>query len=127
MKKCVRPSKEIKSFAEFKSYVKNPTDNFVFGVFNNENDKLYKSYLGFATKYLDDFHLFHSFDVSSFEQSLKLKNFKAPSVIVYYHDFVLTRKESNFRVFDDVSIEIITNYLLISISIHSRLMEMRML
>ena len=104
MKKCVRPSKEIKSFAEFKSYVKNPADNFVFGVFNSDSDKLFKSYLGFASKYLEDFQLFHSFEVSSFDISLKLKNFKAPSIVVYYHDFVLTKKESNFRVFDDVSL-----------------------
>lgn len=103
MKKCVRPSKEIKSYAEFKTYVKNPIDNYVIGVFNSENDNLFKSFLGFSSKYLEDFHLFHSFDVSSFEISLKLKNFKAPSVIVYYHESVLTRKESNFRVFDDVS------------------------
>lgn len=106
MVKSLKPSsKQVKSFAEFKSNVKNITENYVIGVFNDENDNLFDSYSKFSSKYRDDFKLFHTFEHASFiKDTLKLK---VPSIIVYYHDFALTNKESNFKIFDKVRVLLI--------------------
>lgn len=102
MKKYTRShSKEIKSFAEFKTYIKNPVEHFVIGLFNNNSENLYEAFLQFSSRYPDDFHMFHLFDISDFEKSLKVK-IQRPSVIVYYHDSILTKYDSNFRIFSDV-------------------------
>jgi hypothetical protein len=95
-------SKEIKSFAEFKTFVDHPINNYVIGLFNNKNENLFQSYVQFSARYPDDFKMFHSFEISDFEKSFRFK-IQRPAIVVYYHDAILTNKESNFRVFNDVS------------------------
>ena len=95
-------SKEIKSFAEFKTFVNHPINNYVIGLFNNDKEDLYQSLIQFSSRYPDDFKLFHSFEISDFEKSFRFK-VQRPAIVVYYHDAILTSKESNFRVFNDVS------------------------
>lgn len=104
MLKALNPSKEIKTFAEFKKQIKNPTEHYVIGVFDNVDNNLYKSYEQFTYKYPEDFNFFHTLHSSIFIESVKLKNLKAPSILVYYHDSIVTKKESNFRLYDNVSI-----------------------
>ena len=103
MKKSLEPSKEIENFSEFKRKATNPTEHYIIGVFNDTEEELYKIFDQFSIKYPEDFRIFHTFQPSKFLESVKIKNLKVPAVIVYYHDYIVSRKESNFRVFDGVS------------------------
>jgi hypothetical protein len=103
MKRSLEPSKEIATFSEFKKQASNPTDHYIIGVFNDTQDEFYKTFIQFIYKYPEDFRVFHTFESSKFLDGVKIKDIKVPSVIVYYHDYIVTRKESNFRVFDSVS------------------------
>ena len=103
MRKSLTVSKEINTFDKFKRQVTSPTEHYIIGIFNNQDDDLYKAFETFTNKYPEDFNFFQTFESAQFLESTKLKNLKVPSIVVYYHDFIVSSKESNFRVYDDVS------------------------
>ena len=104
MQKYIRSSsKEVKTLGEFKSYVTDPIGNYLIGLFNNQTENLFISYSEISSRFPEDFHLFHAFETADFEKKLNFK-VQIPSVIVYYHDAVLSTKESNYRVFNKVNL-----------------------
>jgi hypothetical protein len=96
-------SKEVKTFNAFTSHVIKPTDTYVLGLFNDKNDRLYELYTDLTSRYGEELTFFHSFHTNDFIKHLKSteNNIDIPSIIVYHHDLVVTKKEPQFKVFDN--------------------------
>ena len=73
MLKSLNPSKEIKTFSDFKKQASNPIENFLVGVFNSQNDKLFKLFEQLTFKYPETFSFFYTFDSREFLNTIPLK------------------------------------------------------
>jgi hypothetical protein len=104
MIKSLNPSKEINTFGDFKKQATNPIENFLIGVFNSKNDNLYKIFEQLTFKYPETFSFFYTLKPKDILSTIPLKGIKAPVIIAYYHEHIITQTESNFRLFTNVSI-----------------------
>jgi hypothetical protein len=98
-------SKEVKTFAQFDSNVKKMTEVYVLGLFDNKENNFYQVFDLFAAKYSEDLKLFHTFDIEHFQKYFKSSKVKSQSILVYYHDLAVPKKEPKYRVFDKVIAE----------------------
>ena len=95
-------SKEVTSLKQFLSNVLKPTETYILGLFDDKQHPFYELFSDFASQFAEDVRLFHSFDPrSELLPSLK-QDVKVPSVLVYYHDLAVPKKEAKFKIFDEV-------------------------
>ncbi len=85
--------KKVENMKQFASQIRKPFEIYTLGVFENENDELYKVYLNFTIKFSQELKAFYSFGQSDFK-------FKKPSIIVYYHDMMVPKNQPKFKEFD---------------------------
>lgn len=102
-------SKEVNTLKQFVSNVLKPTETYVLGLFPSKENHFFEIFSNFASQFAEDVQLFHSFNHNELLQSLGNQNLKIPSILVYYHDLAVPKKEPRFRVFDQV----LNNYLFI--------------
>jgi hypothetical protein len=104
MKKARKsPSKQVETFNQFLSYVRSPTETYIVGLFSNKDDNLFELYDAFASKYPEDFGLFHTFNTEDFIKNMRRTlKVSLPSILVYHHDLAVTKKEANAKPFDKV-------------------------
>lgn len=103
MLKSQRPASiEVHSFATFKTYIKNPIDNYVIGIFNEKNHALFDSYMKFTSRYPEDLKMFHTFNYEDFLNHMNV-NLTIPAIVAYFPDAILTKNEPNAKAFSKVS------------------------
>jgi hypothetical protein len=116
MKKAREPgSKEVKTVKGFTSHVLKPTEFYVLGLFEDQKSPLFEVYGDLSSRYSEDLNFFHTFETEQFLKAFKSDKIRVPSILVYYHDLVLTKNEPKFRVFTKVDIlflKIVIFYLL---------------
>lgn len=97
-------SKQVKTFNAFNSNVKKLDQRYILGLFKSPADLMYQAFTDFASKYADDFDLAHTFNADEFLKYFKSSKIKVPSILVYYHDLVITKNEPKYHVLNDVII-----------------------
>jgi hypothetical protein len=95
-------SQEVKKVKGFTSRVKKPTEFYVLGLFADKNSPLFELYGDISSRFNQDLNFFHTFETDEFLKTFKSDKVSVPSIIVYYHDLVLTKNEPKFRVFSKV-------------------------
>lgn len=98
-------SKEITTFKQFLSNVLKPTETYALGLFDKKETPLYEIFADFASQFADDFRLFHTFNVDEVVKELR-SEVKVPSIMVYYHDLAIPKKESKFKLFTEVTFKL---------------------
>jgi protein disulfide-isomerase A4 len=103
MLKSQKPASiEVHSFANFKTYIKNPIDNYVIGIFNDKTHSLFDSYMKFTSRYPEDLKMFHTFEYEDFLKHISV-NITIPAIVAYFPDVILTKNEPNGIAFTKVS------------------------
>ena len=82
----------VENMKKFTSNIRHPFKVYTLGLFESENDQLYKVYLNFTIKYSQELGAFYAFGQSDFK-------FKMPSVVVYYHDMMVPKNQPKYKEF----------------------------
>ena len=102
LKSVSSSSVELDSFYKFKSKITRLGEIYVVGLFESENDELFKAYTAFSTKYSRDLEMFHTFKPKDFLNNLNSKRVRPPAIVVYYHEDVITEDKIPFSVLNEV-------------------------
>jgi hypothetical protein len=96
-------SQEVKTFKSFDIQIRKPNEFYVLGLFHDDKTPLYNIYTDLNyTKFPEDFKFFHTFETAEFLKYIKSKKITVPTILVFYHDLVITKNEPKFRVFETV-------------------------
>lgn len=90
---------EVNNYNQFYMHVKNPGDIYVLGFFNSEADELFEIFNMFAAKYSQNIKLFYTFKGKDFMKYFKKFPITIPSIIVYYNELTIPKKEGNYKIF----------------------------
>lgn len=92
---------EVHTLNGFTSNVLKPTDLYVLGLFEGKETPAFELFTQFTAKYSDDMKFYHTFNSNEIINELRKissQSVPVPSLIVYYHDLSLLKKEPKFKV-----------------------------
>jgi hypothetical protein len=83
---------KVENMKQFTAQLRKPFEIYTLGLFESENDELYKVYLNFTIKFSQELKAFYTFDQSDFKLN-------KPSIVVYYHDIMVPKNQPKFKEF----------------------------
>ena len=100
-------SEEIDSYLRLQSKLTRKSEIYVLGIFDNKSQNIFVTFSAFKAKHSLNVELFHTFKPKDFlnalnkqQDSLSYK-IESPSIVIFYHDDVITYDKKKFKHFDN--------------------------